>query len=401
MMDLNPEDQALRENLQEIGFKVDVIAWDDPGLLENAPDVVVIRSTWDYHLRVFQFKKVIEELEQLGVVVCNSSALIHWNSDKIYLSELERKGVSIVPTEFFHWDIVDRLESSFELFSSETLVVKPRVSASAFSTFKVNKDQWDNSKELKNEVHAALVGRDVMVQPFLEEIRSEGEWSIVFLGGELSHSILKTPKGGDFRVQEEYGGTSLLSEPKAESLKLAEVTLKSLNEEPFYARVDIVQTANGPQLIELELIEPFLFLDYKPGSVEKLSGLLKDYVFHDRKKYSQKSDLNSRVRYVKSTHGKTAASLFYRSEFLRVYYYGLFYKHSNLARWITKKKYETIAVYFKIRSWYLLYIHWRMAKYFSGDMMYHWFKQHVVWRVAFVLSGAYFRRILKRGASKK
>ncbi len=180
----------------------------------------------------------------------NSPATVRWNARKTYLFDLAAAGVPVVPTRH----IVDgNLNAGvFEEFSARRLVVKPAVGASSYGTRVVDTQE---SQPVK----------DVLVQPYVEEIAS-GEWSLVVFDGLFAHSVLKRPREGDFRVQAELGGRIAQAPAPPDLRSLAERVVKFVQPTPAYARVDVVVTANGPLLMELELIEPELFLNLVPDS---------------------------------------------------------------------------------------------------------------------------------------
>ena|SRR5262252_4838800 len=213
---------------------------------------VVIRSCWDYHLRLSDFLAWVEHLERLGVRLSNSARLIRWNAAKTYLQELNGRGVRIPPTVWIAEDEERDAATILRTWGWASAVAKPVVSASAHGLKRVFVDQ------------PASVTGPAMVQPFLSEVLNPGEWSLVFIGGEYSHSVLKRAAPGDFRVQSEYGGEATIASPCPSMLRTAKKILAALEESPDYARVDGILCGDEFVLMELELIEPFLFL--KMGS---------------------------------------------------------------------------------------------------------------------------------------
>jgi len=211
-------------------------------------DRVVLRSCWDYHLRLSEFLKWIERLEGLDVPLSNSGRLVRWNADKNYLRELKARGVRI-PSTFWIEEHQERdVAAILRKMGWATAIAKPVVSASAHGLQQVFVDR------------PAAIRGPVMIQPFLPEVASHGEWSLVFIGGEYSHSVLKRAAPGDFRVQWEYGGTATSAIPQTEVLRAAKKIIACLDEPADYARVDGILCGNEFVLMELELIEPVLFL---------------------------------------------------------------------------------------------------------------------------------------------
>ena len=245
--ELTDDDRLLIPAFARRGVRAVPVVWDaDVDWLHF--DHVVIRSCWDYHLRAAEFLEWIEHLERLGIKLSNSARLIRWNADKTYLKELNRRGVRIPPT---HW-IAEHEERDvapiLRTMGWPSAVAKPIVSASAHGLKRVFVDQ------------PTSISGPAMLQPFLPEIPNSGEWSLVFIGGQYSHSVLKRAAPGDFRVQSQYGGEANTASPVPSMLQTAEKIIASLAEPPDYARVDGIQCADEFVLMELELIEPVLFL---------------------------------------------------------------------------------------------------------------------------------------------
>ncbi len=253
------------------GLHTQITPWNLSELDSVKNECFLIRSTWDYHRHLKSFLDRLEALEVNGNQIYNPLSLVRWNSDKIYLKEMIDQSLPVYPTEFVRLDSEETLREFYSKNQKEGIVVKPRVSASAYGTFLLSSDA--SEADLQRAFNE-LRGRDILMQKFAREVVEEGEWSLVFLGGEFSHAILKSPKTGDFRVQEEYGGKSLLKNPSGQMLNAAHAIIEFLPEVPLYARVDLVASQKGALLIELELIEPFLFLEYYPESIENFSQLL-------------------------------------------------------------------------------------------------------------------------------
>jgi glutathione synthase/RimK-type ligase-like ATP-grasp enzyme len=184
--------------------------------------------------------------------------VLRWNGDKSYLAELHSKGVATVPSLAFEAIDDSALQQARDLFGSEELVVKPLVSASAHGTFRIGPGE-----ALPDKVR----GWRMLIQPWLKDIVSSGEYSLLFFGGEFSHSVSKVPRPGEFRVQPEYGGIIGPCDPPPGSLELARAALAGAPAVTTYARIDIVVGNDGRlQVIELELIEPALFLADAPDA---------------------------------------------------------------------------------------------------------------------------------------
>jgi glutathione synthase/RimK-type ligase-like ATP-grasp enzyme len=242
---LHEDEARLPELLRKLGVKVSIEAWDK--WIPKPNQTAVIRSIWDYHTRYPEFLDFIGKMEESDVKVWNSPAVLRWNSHKSYLLGLADLGISVVPTQMLY-------KESEITIGDDKLVVKPAVSASAHQTKVFSKSNPEAAFEIlkKNP-------RGILVQPFIEEIQKEGEWSLTFLNNKFSHATVKVPKAGDFRVQEEHGAKVQVAEAPTDVLKACDRILKRLNKRLLYARVDGVRVRGEFLLMELELIEPSLF----------------------------------------------------------------------------------------------------------------------------------------------
>lgn len=252
----NDEDTELINFLINKGLDVVPTIWNDENVNWSGFDVAIIKSPWDYHNHLEEFLNWLERIEDLGVSILNPAEIIKWNSDKHYLKDIAEKGLSVIPAEYLEKNSTFD-NRFFDLFKTEKLVVKPCVSAGAQNTVTVSKSNFD---ERSREIEQLLKEQDYMVQPFVEEIKN-GEWSFLFFNGKYSHCSLKTPKQGDFRVQHYHGGSISYPTPEPLHIEQAGAYLKSLPQSTLYARVDGVLINNSFYLMELELIEPYLFLN--------------------------------------------------------------------------------------------------------------------------------------------
>lgn len=242
-----------------LGYEVEEVPWDS-GADWKSFDAAIIRSTWDYTERSEEFYATLAHIES-STKLFHKLALVRWNAHKSYLREMRDAGAPLLPTHFGRALRDDDLDSAFVAFACDELVVKPAVSANARGTFRHRRG--DSSAPLL-ETHSG----DYLIQPFAPEVVAEGELSLFYFGGELSHAVMKTPKAGDFRVQEEHGGLLKSVTPGDEALKAAQLCLAAVPFELLYARVDLVRFAGAWMLMELELIEPSLYFpldDESPG----------------------------------------------------------------------------------------------------------------------------------------
>lgn len=259
-------DHLLLEPLAKAGWQCDTLSWRNAEVDWNDYQLVMIRSPWDYQLHAAEFLSVLNSIEQSKAHLDNPLDIVTWNINKTYLRDLESKGVEIVPTQWFSSFERAQLEKVFAAFDSAELVVKPCVSAAAYDTFRLSPAQLTAQAPHLATIFAK---REFMVQPFMANILTEGEFSLFYFDGEYSHAILKTPKQNDFRVQEEYGGRLLLIEPEAELRACAEKVLNAIDTSLLYARLDFVRSATGFALMEAELIEPSLYFNLDEKSPQR------------------------------------------------------------------------------------------------------------------------------------
>jgi glutathione synthase/RimK-type ligase-like ATP-grasp enzyme len=246
------DDELAIEPLTSLGWHVETVSWRETGVDWGRFDLVVIRTTWDYQKYPDEFIATLERIDT-ATRLENSLDVVRWNLDKRYLRELDSRGVRIVPTI---WDgVYDK--SSFDQWLAELetdeVIIKPTVSATAQNTFRLT--------HFDEELTAIFEQRPFIVQPFLRTVIDEGEYSLFFFKSELSHTILKSPKLGDFRVQEEHGGLITETQPSEKLLDAARKVIRAIDQGLLYARVDLVRDHDDEfALMELELIEPALYL---------------------------------------------------------------------------------------------------------------------------------------------
>jgi glutathione synthase/RimK-type ligase-like ATP-grasp enzyme len=209
------------------------------------------------------------------VPLLNLSHIIRWNADKHYLAEIEASGLSVTPTLFLEKGQEADLALCLDRFKTDKLVIKPCISGGSKHTFAINKEEIG---ETYTKLQPLLRQESFMVQPFLHQIQQEGEWSFVFFNGQFSHSLLKKAHPGDFRVQHYLGGSIHAGPAPAHLLKEATAYVEAFAKDCLYARVDGLKVNNHFMLMELELIEPFLFLFTHPGSYENYFQALKKLI---------------------------------------------------------------------------------------------------------------------------
>lgn len=255
---LTDDDQLLVNPLGQAGISAEPVVWDDREVNWREFSSVVIRSCWDYHNRLDEFLDWVDLLEKQDIPLLNPPEIIRWNCNKRYLLDLEEKGVPIVPTIFLQNNSTENIKQLLKNHDWQRAVVKPTVSATAFQTW-LTSLEYPEPDQIKLEKMLAEFP-EIMIQQFLEVIRVGGEWSFIFFDGHFSHAVVKKPQAGDFRVQDDFGGTTFRQEPGEHLLKQADAILQTIDLVPLYARVDCVDVDGKLILMELELIEPVLFL---------------------------------------------------------------------------------------------------------------------------------------------
>lgn len=251
------DDCALQAALEVAGIGSVGAAWNDPDVDWRGFDAVVLRSTWDYHTQYPAFEHWLARLETAGVHVLNPVATLRWNADKRYLTQLAAMGVHVIPTQA----VAGReLAALVHRRTGESLVIKPTISGNSWHTVQ----GVAGSAGLRARMQALPVELTYLVQPYLPEIRTRGEWSLVYFDGRFSHAVRKVPGPGDYRVQSDFGGTASAAVPDADVLRDAQRCLHAVarlgHGGHVYARIDGIAGEGRFQLMEVELIEPNLFL---------------------------------------------------------------------------------------------------------------------------------------------
>lgn len=265
------EDEELAVTaLRAAGVTVDVVDWDDPAVRWAGYERVVLRSTWDYPQRLGAFLAWLEAVGQV-TDLRNPLAMVRWNLDKHYLADLERSGVPITPTLFLE-------PGDSPAFPAGEFVVKPAIGAGSRDAASYGPDQHDSAAGHVRRLHAA--GASVLVQPLLASVAVDGEWPLVFFGGRYSHAASKRvalPRAGviDDLFAEETNAPHVA---EAEQIAVAQHAVDVVAQRfgvPLYARVDLVRDDRGePCVLEVELVEPSLFLPQAPGAVAALVAAL-------------------------------------------------------------------------------------------------------------------------------
>jgi hypothetical protein len=252
---LTSSDALLAAELERAGATVVAAPWDAVPPTGDDPVTVCLRSTWDYHHRWSEFRAWIAGFTGPDRRLWNPAETVLWNADKLYLRELEAAGIALPRTRWFEPGEHPDCDAVLRNWKLSRAVLKPRISATAFGTYLVSSGQALSDEEWK-----PLEASGGLIQAFVPEVEWQGEISLVFMDGGLSHAVRKRPAGGDFRVQRDFGGTLEAVTPPRRILDFGDTVLAAVSRPWLYARVDLVETERGPVLMELELIEPDLFL---------------------------------------------------------------------------------------------------------------------------------------------
>ncbi len=265
------EEDLLASALGELGLRVARRSWADPDVDWTRCGCALFRSTWDYFDRFAEFSPWLERAST-ATRLFNDAGLIRWNVDKHYLADLAARGVAIVPTRFVERGEAASLAAIMAAEGWDEIVFKPAVSGAARLTFRVS----PATVAAHEAVFARCVAQEaMMVQVFEPAVLDHGELSLVVIDGGTTHAIRKTPRAGDFRVQDDHGGTVHPHQADAAERAFAEAAVAACPSLPLYARVDFVRTAPGAfRLMELELVEPELFFRFHPPAAQVLAQAL-------------------------------------------------------------------------------------------------------------------------------
>lgn len=263
------EDQIVMDALEASGLMVERKDWADPSFDWGSTSSVLFRTTWDYFDRFQEFSAWITKTSNKTTFI-NSSQTITWNVDKHYLDDLGRKGVRVVPTRYLDRSDGLTIQKIHEITGWEDTVIKPTVGGAGRHTYRV---QPESINTISQKLEEVMQNEDFMVQPFQKSITSSGEWSFVFFGSNFSHAVLKKAKKGDFRVQDDFGGTVHEYHPTEKEIEFAKSALFACPELPAYARVDVILDNEGFLAVsELELVEPELWFRLYPESASLLAN---------------------------------------------------------------------------------------------------------------------------------
>jgi glutathione synthase/RimK-type ligase-like ATP-grasp enzyme len=243
--------------LQRIERTIEPVRWDDATIDFSAFEAAMIGTTWDYADRSAEFIDALQCIASQTRVL-NAPATVQWNMRKTYLRDMAGAGCETIPTLWLDRAEERACRAAFDQFGCEQIVIKPQIGAGAWRQVRLQRDQaWPDAQELPPDA--------TMVQPYLPNIASEGEYSFLYFHRQFSHAVKKCAAAGDYRIQSTYGGSDQPHTPTADDLAIAEHALQCVDDELLYARVDLVRGDDGRlKLMELEIIEPYLYPVHAP-----------------------------------------------------------------------------------------------------------------------------------------
>ena len=266
------DDKILTSALEKQGLRVTRKSWSDKDFDWSNAKYAFFRTTWDYFVRYDEFQNWLNITSQKTTFI-NSLELVKWNMDKHYFNDLNNNGIHTVKTHFVEICSNISLTEIYQSLNIENCILKPAVSGTARNTYRLNKFNITEHEFIFNQ----LITREAMLlQPFQNEIVEKGEVAMMVIGGKFTHAVLKKAKAGDFRVQDDFGGTLHDYKPSLEEITFAEKAVRACSEVPLYARVDILRDNIGKlAIMELEIIEPEMWFRRNPDAADILAYEIK------------------------------------------------------------------------------------------------------------------------------
>ncbi len=247
------------------GVEFEIVYWDEMDLPQRGFDLAVIRTTWDYTERADQFLAALESHERNGLCVCNPSQVVRWNMRKTYLQEL---GPSAIETVWTEKPDAHTVSQAFDALDAAEVVLKPQVGAGSVRTVRLKRNAWSEADLIDGPVGPA------MIQPYLRAIETEGERSLFWFGGEYSHAVRKVPADGNW-LANTAGARFVADPPPPAAMEAAEAARVRAPQDLLYVRIDLVLGDDGKwRVIEIEAIEPYLFLDFAPEGADVFVGAI-------------------------------------------------------------------------------------------------------------------------------
>jgi len=272
---LIPEELPVLDAFRRHGIDAAPVIWSDESVNWAAYDAVVIRTTWDYTRRVDEFLRWVDRVAAQTLLI-NDAAIIRWNAHKRYLLDLREHGVTLPRTAIRRAGQPLNLDAFFTTERVDAAVVKPAVGAGGHYTCVIAASDPPEQRQPAIDLSRQ---RDVVIQQFMPQVRTDGEISVILLDGEFSHAVRKLPATGEFRVQERFGGSIEPFDPPRDLVETAQRIAAMTPVPALYARVDMVQPSDGQAyLMELEVIEPSLFMSAGPRSADMLAAAVERHL---------------------------------------------------------------------------------------------------------------------------
>lgn len=269
------EDNLVREALEKKGLKVFRTNWDNEFFNWSSTRYVLFRTTWDYFDRFPEFENWLSRVRHETDFI-NPLEILYWNLDKHYLKEIESIGIPIPPTIFIEPGYEGRIEEMLIGSGWNEAILKPAVSGAARHTYRIN---LKTVKQYERVFSQLIRKESMMIQEFQENVIKQGEVACMIFEGKFSHAVLKKAMPGDFRVQDDYGGSVADYHPDHNEIAFAEYVVNTCKFDPIYARVDIIRNNQDALCVsELELIEPELWFRRAPDSASKFAGAVAEYI---------------------------------------------------------------------------------------------------------------------------
>lgn len=266
------EDDFVLKALERKGLKVTRTYWDNSNFDFSTAKITLFRTIWDYFHRFDEFSKWLNKTKDQTQFI-NSHEIIYWNIDKHYLKDLKKNNINIPNTVFIQKNSKQSLKDLLETTSWNDAVLKPTISGAGRHTYKINSKNINSHEAIFQEL---ILKEDMMLQEFQYNIYEKGEVAFMIYNGKVSHAVLKKGKKGEFKVQDDFGGSVHEYIPTSNEIIFAEKVISSCKYKPVYARVDIIwDNNNNPAVSELELIEPELWFRFYPPSADLFADAIK------------------------------------------------------------------------------------------------------------------------------
>lgn len=266
------EDQLVLEALEKKGLKTAKIAWSDSSFDWSSTKCALFRTTWDYAEKFVEFSDWLMEVS-IQTKLINAYDLIVWNLDKHYMNDLKEAGINIVETYFIQPNDKRTLQNIHEELGWENTVLKPAISAAAKDTYRL---EANNLADHESKFRELIKGEAMMLQPFQNSVVERGEISLMMIGDQYTHAVLKVARSGDFRVQDDFGGSVHEYKPTQAEIDLAIASVHACTPKPLYARVDMINDNDGkPAISELELVEPEMWFRRNEQAADLLAEEVK------------------------------------------------------------------------------------------------------------------------------